>query len=247
MNSRIIVAGIDTEVGKTVVSAILTEALGGCYWKPVQCGLPSDLAWVQERLSCKAHSFPSSFTLLSPCSPHLAARKEGVRIEARSLTPPTCALPLIIEGTGGLLTPLNETETWVDAAVNWNAYWILVYRPYLGSLNHFALTIESMRRRNIPLLGVIFNEEEDLETQKMLLKKANSRCLGRLAWQKQLTLGTVQRIAMQWKPSILSALGQRETRPVFGILSPRQRLQRLLSPLLEGEDLTSTLKQARRI
>jgi len=204
---RIIVVGINTDVGKTVVSAILTEALGGCYWKPVQCGPLADLDWVQERLSGKARCYPSTVSLCSPCSPHLAARKEGMKIEAKKLILPACSLPLVIEGTGGLLTPLNETETWTDAAIHWKARWIVVHRHYLGSLNHFALTVESMKHRNLSLLGVIFNGEGDLETEEMLLKKANARCLGRLPWQKQLTPKQVQRIGREWRPSLLSALG----------------------------------------
>ncbi len=194
-------------MGKTVVSTILVEALGGCYWKPVQCGLPGDPAWVQERLSSPSRCYPSAFSLGTPCSPHLAARKEGVRIFASHLIPPACSLPLIIEGTGGLLSPLNDTETWADAAAHWKARWVLVHRHYLGSLNHFALTIESMRNRKLPLLGVIFNGKGDLETEEMLLKKAETRCLGRLAWQEQLTPKTVQEIAKEWRPSLLTALG----------------------------------------
>ena len=205
--NRIIVAGIDTEVGKTVVSAILTEALDGCYWKPVQCGLPEDMAWVQERLSCKTRCYPSNFSFGSPCSPHLAAKKAGMRIEAEKLIPPVCSRPLVIEGTGGLLAPLNETETWADAAIHWKACWILVHRHYLGSLNHFALTIESMKRRALPLLGVIFNGEGDLETEKMLLNKADACCLGRLSWEKQFTPKLVQGIAKKWSLPLISALG----------------------------------------
>ena len=207
MSDRIIVVGINTEVGKTIVSAILTEGLEGCYWKPVQCGQPSDRAWVQKHLSSKGRCYPSSFSLGTPCSPHLAAKKEGVRIEAKNLIPPVCSGPLIIEGTGGLLSPLNEIETWADAAIHWKARWILVHRHYLGSLNHFALTTESMKQRKLPLLGVIFNGEGDLETEEMLLKKADACCLGRLAWQKEFTPKILQRIGSKWKPSLLTALG----------------------------------------
>ncbi len=204
---RIVVAGISTEVGKTVVSAVVTEALDGYYWKPVQCGFPADKDWVEGNLSKRARCHPSSFSLHTPCSPHLAARKEGILIEARTLLPPASAEPLIIEGTGGLLAPLNEAETWADAAIHWNARWILVHRHYLGSLNHFALTIEAMKQRKIPLLGVIFNGESDAITEQMLLQKANTICLGRLAWQEQITSATIRRIAAEWKPSLLSALG----------------------------------------
>jgi dethiobiotin synthetase len=204
---RIIVAGIHTEVGKTVVAAILTEALGGGYWKPVQCGLPSDLSWVRERLSSQLICYASTFSLNTPCSPHLAAKKQGMRIEALDLIPPESSVPLIIEGTGGLLAPLNETQTWADAAMNWNAHWVLVHRHYLGSLNHFTLTIESMKTRKLPILGVIFNGEGDLETEEMLLKKAQTDCLGRLLWQEHLTSQKIQKLAKELRPSLLAALG----------------------------------------
>ncbi len=133
---RIVIAGINTDVGKTVVAAILTEALEGYYWKPVQCGKPCDRDWVSSKISFKNRCYPS-VDLSAPCSPHLAAKKEGIRIDARHLMPPSCPSYLIIEGTGGLLSPLNDVESWVDAAALWEAHWILVHRHYLGSLNHF--------------------------------------------------------------------------------------------------------------
>ncbi len=206
--NRIVVAGIDTEVGKTVVSAILAEALDGYYWKPVQCGLPADRDWVEENLSAKGRCYPSSFSLSTPCSPHLAARREGIRIDAGDFTLPIVAAPLIIEGTGGLLAPLNETETWADAAIQWKAQWVLVHRHYLGSLNHFALTVEAMERRKISLLGVIFNGEGDAVTEEMLLRKAASRCLGRLSWQEEFTPTILWSIAQEWKQTLFSALGR---------------------------------------
>lgn len=208
MNPCIVVAGIHTEVGKTVISAILTEALDGYYWKPVQCGLSRDSDWVQEQLTLPSRCYPSTFSLYTPCSPHLAARNEGVRIEASYLIPPSsCSAPLVIEGTGGLLSPLNETESWADAAVHWNARWILVHRHYLGSLNHFALTNEAMKNRKLALLGVIFNGEGDLRTEEMLLRNAETRCLGRLGWQEKLTPKVLQDIALIWRPSLRAALG----------------------------------------
>ena len=206
LRKYIVIVGINTDVGKTVVAAILTEALRGYYWKPVQCGLPHDRDWVSERLSLENRCYPERFLLTEPCSPHLAARYEGIRIEANRLEPPLCSEYLVIEGTGGLLSPLNETESWVDGAAYWDAHWILVHRHYLGSLNHFFLTVESMKQRNLPILGVIFNGDADLETEEMLLKKAKTRCLGRLLWQEQLTPKNIQKIAEKWRPTILSAL-----------------------------------------
>jgi len=199
---RIVIAGINTEVGKTVVAALLTEALKGYYWKPVQCGMARDRDWVDEKLSLKNRCFLESFCLKNPCSPHLAAELEGVRIEAKHLIPPVCLVPLIIEGTGGLLSPLNETESWADAAAHWDAKWVLVHRHYLGSLNHFFLTIEAMKQRKLPLWGVVFNRSGDLRTEEMLLKKANTSCLGRLLWQQELTPAWIQKTAKQWRGAL---------------------------------------------
>lgn len=202
---RIIVAGIHTEVGKTVVAAVLTKALGACYWKPVQCGTPTDSEWVKNVTG--QHCYPSGFFLKTPCSPHLAAKNEGVRIHIQNLQPPEHTGCLVIEGTGGILAPLNESDTWADAAALWQASWILVHRHYLGSLNHFLLTIEALKQREIPLLGIVFNGKADAATEEMLLQKAKSRCLGRLVWEKQLTKSRIEEIAHAWKPLLYSALG----------------------------------------
>lgn len=202
---NIVIAGIDTEVGKTVVAALFAIALQARYWKPVQCGTPSDLDWVKNQT--RQFCYPSDFSLKTPCSPHLAARYENIRIEANQLKPPRYDGLLIIEGTGGILAPLNETETWIDAAVQWDAGWVLVHHHYLGSMNHCLLTIEALKQRKIPLLGVVFNGEGDLETEQMLLKKADSQTLGRLAWEKELNPLKIKEIAYAWKPVLHKALG----------------------------------------
>lgn len=202
---RIVVAGIDTAVGKTVVSAVLTKMFEGCYWKPIQCGTPFDAEWVKQHTNRFCH--PSRFVFQAPCSPHLAARKEGVQIRAHQLEPPQHHRILIIEGTGGILAPLNETETWVDAALLWQAHWILVHRHYLGSLNHFLLTIEALKKRRIPLLGIIFNGEGDPSTEAMLLQKTKRPCLGRLLIEPSFTKDRIEEIATTWKPLWQTALG----------------------------------------
>ncbi len=196
---RIVVIGTSTDVGKTAVCAILTKKLNASYWKPVQCGLPTDREWIQSTTGRLC--FQDGITLKTPCSPHLAAKKEGVKLVAKDLLLPVSKAPLIIEGTGGLLSPLNENESWVDAALPWEAtHWILVHRHYLGSLNHFLLTIAFLREKRIPLAGVIFNGEGDAETEEMLLQRANTRCLGRLSWQKEWSKTVIQNLANQWPP-----------------------------------------------
>jgi dethiobiotin synthetase len=202
---RLIVVGIHTEVGKTAVAAVLAKALNAFYWKPVQCGLPSDADWVERYIPGRI--LPTQFTLQTPSSPHLAARKEGIRIAARDLRPPEIDHSLIIEGTGGIFAPLNETEVWLDAAIHWNAHWILVHRHYLGSLNHFLLTVAALRQRAISLLGVVFNGEGDPMTENMLLEKAASCCLGRLKEKEVFSLQRIGELSEIWQPALCQALG----------------------------------------
>lgn len=204
---RIVVAGISTDVGKTVVSAIIAEAIEGFYWKPIQCGILKDREWIQERLSKTDRCYPEGVDLQTPCSPHEAARIENRCIDKEQLLLPDCPGVLIIEGTGGILTPINETESWIDVALEWNAEWIIVHRHYLGSLNHFLLTIETLKHYQVPLLGVIFNGEGDFKTEKMLLQRAQTECLGRLEWQMQLTAEVILKIAKEWNPTLQLALG----------------------------------------
>jgi len=201
------VVGIHTEVGKTHAAACVTEALDGYYWKPVQCGLPRDTEWVQDLLSQKERCFEEKFLFHAACSPHLAAKEEGIVIRAEDLIPPACPHPLIIEGTGGLLSPLNEQECWVDAAMSWQAQFILVYRPYLGSYNHFFLTIEAMRQRNLRIIGIIFNTNVDPKEEEMLLERARTICLGRLPWHKSWKKEDVQRMGVDLQKTLCRAIG----------------------------------------
>lgn len=199
----IVIVGINTDVGKTVASTIITEALQGYYWKPVQCGFPRDTEWVNERLSLTNRCYPETFCLKTPCSPHLAAKLEGDHIKAKQLILPSCPGQLIIEGAGGFLSPLNDVETFADAIAIWDAKCILVYRPYLGSFNHFFLTLEAIRSRKLPLLGVVVNGTEDLK----YFFKTPIRVLGRLSCNQELTRARIQQIAEGWRQEIWQACG----------------------------------------
>jgi dethiobiotin synthetase len=187
------VIGIDTNVGKTVVSAILIEALQGYYWKPIQCGLPKDSEWIGGKC------VPERYMFKTPCSPHLAARIEGVEIDVGALRPPQVPGALIVEGVGGVMAPLTPSKTFLDVVDQWKAEWVLVHRHYLGSLNHFLLTLEALQHREMLLKGVVFNGEGDLETEKMLLNKARTQCIGRIAWQQELTKQFIRETAEEWK------------------------------------------------
>lgn len=156
--SPIFITGIGTDVGKTVISAIVTEALGALYWKPVQAGFDqgTDTEWVSARISGRVA--PEVYKLRLPASPHIAARADGVEISLEKILasmPPE--RPLVIEGAGGLMVPLNESEFIIDLVKKLNARVILVSRNYLGSINHSLLTAAVCQARGLDVAGWIFN------------------------------------------------------------------------------------------
>ncbi len=184
MTSRFVVSGTDTGIGKTVFAAALTRALDGCYWKPVQSGLEEETD--SERVArlaglSPARIFPEAYRLSAPLSPHLSARLDGVEIDAKMLVPPTTDRPLVIEGAGGLLVPLTEDLLFADVFAHWQVPVILCARTSLGTINHTLLSIEAMRQRGIPLLGVAFIGDENIETQRIIARFGKVRRLGRLA------------------------------------------------------------------
>lgn len=158
----IFITGIGTGVGKTLISAIVTEALGAHYWKPVQAGFAdgTDSEWVRERISASSHIAPELYKLKLPASPHIAAREEGTIISLDKIAAALPAgRPLVVEGAGGLLVPLNEREFVLDLVKKLEANVILVSRNYLGSINHSLLTAEVCRSHGLKVVGWIFNDQ----------------------------------------------------------------------------------------
>lgn len=182
---RFIVTGTDTEVGKTVFAAALTGALNAHYWKPVQAGTDPDGKGDSERVAelsgiAATRVLPESYRLATPCSPHLAARIDGVTIDPEHLTLPNVDGPLIIEGAGGVLVPLSETQVFADVFAAWSLPAIIVARTALGTINHSLLTIEALRSRGVPVLGVAFSGEENTESERIIAQLGNVKRLGRL-------------------------------------------------------------------
>ncbi len=169
----IFITGVGTGIGKTVVSAIVTEALEAAYWKPVQAGFSdgTDAAMVKRLLSNKKTIiYNEAYKLKLPASPHIAAREEGTRIDLEMIYQSYVKLfstnhhlstinYLVIEGAGGLLVPLNEKEFVIDLIKKLNAKVILVSRNYLGSINHSLLTASVCKANNIDVRGWIFNDQ----------------------------------------------------------------------------------------
>jgi dethiobiotin synthetase len=156
------VTGISTEVGKTVCSALLVKALEADYWKPVQSG-DLDLTDTMKVAHWTGTSLPSprfhpeTYRLTEPLSPHASAAIDGIRIELERFQLPPTERPLIVEGAGGLLVPLNEKDTVLDLMERLQLPVILVSRNYLGSINHTLLSIAQLRQRGIPLAGLVFS------------------------------------------------------------------------------------------
>ncbi len=203
----IIIAGISTDVGKTVAAAVTVLALEADYWKPVQCGLPRDTDWILQYCGTGLKTHPEAYQFKTPCSAHKAAKIEGRRVDVKEMMPPRTTKTLVIEGAGGILSPLNEETSWIDAALEWRGLWIVVHRPYLGSLNHFLLTMEALKQRHQEILGVVFNGEDDPTTEKMLMERTKTPCIGKLPWIETLTPQVLRNISTEWRPKLLHHLG----------------------------------------
>lgn len=191
------VTAIGTDSGKTLVSAILTEALEADYWKPVQAGEPTDSDMVRDLISnAQSVVHPEAVRLKMPASPHAAAAAENRRLRLADLwLPQDARQPLIIEGAGGCLVPLNDTESIIDLVPRLQAQVILVSNHYLGSINHTLLTAELLRQRNYPVEGIIFNGEANPATEDIILKRTGYRCLLRVEQHDKVDRALVRKYA----------------------------------------------------
>ncbi|MCH4822175.1 dethiobiotin synthase [Gramella lutea] len=182
MPKTFFVTGIGTEVGKTLVSAILTEAMQADYWKPVQAGdlENSDTHKLKKLVSNKeTQYFDNAWSLKTPMSPHAAAEIDGVEIKVKEIKRPETEKDLVIEGAGGILVPLNESEVIADL-ISKDDVVILVSRHYLGSINHTLLSIEALKNRGIEKIGVIFSGNEHPTTEAAIIKMGAVKVIGRI-------------------------------------------------------------------
>ena len=183
MKNAFFVTGIGTDVGKTVVSSILLEALQADYWKPVQAG---DLAFGDSDraksliTNKKSQFYPETYRLNTPASPHFAAEVDGIEIRLDAFQLPKTENTLIVEGAGGLLVPLNSIETVLDLIQKLKIPVILVSRNYLGSINHTMLSVEVLKQRNIPIAGIVFNGVPNPATESWILNASALTCLARI-------------------------------------------------------------------
>jgi dethiobiotin synthetase len=191
------VTGSDTDVGKTVVSAWLVARLGACYWKPVQAGTdPETDSDIVRSLSGAPPDriLPEAYVLPEPLAPHEAARRAGTAIDMAKLVPPPCERPLVVEGAGGLMVPLDEKSFTIDLAHELELPLILVVRSTLGTINHTLLSVEAIRRRGLPLAGVVVNGPETPHNRAAIERYGKVEVIAEIPWLDQLTPATLAAI-----------------------------------------------------
>ena len=178
----IVITGTDTDIGKTVFAAGLTSALGARYWKPVQAGLAdgSDAASVVALGVPASHVVPEAYRLTTPCSPHLAAEIDGIAIDPDRLALPQVDGPLVVEGAGGVMVPVTRDLIFADLFARWGKPVVLVARTGLGTINHSLLSIEALRSRGVPILGIAFVGDAVEDSETTIATLGNVRRLGRL-------------------------------------------------------------------
>ena len=192
------VTGIDTDSGKTIVSAILAQKLKADYWKPIQAGQPTDSDTVRSLVSKDTLVHPEGLILKAPMSPHAAARLEGVEVAIDQIRQPICHNDnLIIEGAGGIMVPLNDHEFVIDLAKKFDAEVILVSRNYLGSINHTLLSINYLQQNDFPVKGIIFNGELNTASEEFILKHSGLPCLGRIPLLEKIDTSAIQSLGKE--------------------------------------------------
>lgn len=205
MNKSIFVTGIGTEVGKTVISAILVEALQADYWKPIQAGDldNSDAMKIQRWISNSlTRIHPEAYRLRTPMSPHAAAEKDGIQIELPNIKLPNSQNFIIVEGAGGLFVPLNDKDDIIDLIQYLQMPVILVSKHYLGSINHTLLSIEALLHRNIPVAGLIFNGDENPSSESIIQQRSGVPILGRVGDLGEMNKDKVREWAERLKPAV---------------------------------------------
>jgi dethiobiotin synthetase len=203
---KLFVTGISTNVGKTITSAIIVEALEADYWKPIQAGdlENSDSHKVKSYISnSKSKIFENSYQLNTPASPHLAAEIDNITIDIKKIIEPKTKNHIVIEGAGGLFVPLNNTDSIIDL-IKPDYKVIIVSQHYLGSINHTLLTVEALKSRNINVAGIIFSGNENKSTEEIIIKKTNIKTIGRIEQEPYFDQNVITEYANLFRENLLN-------------------------------------------
>lgn len=203
---KIFITGIGTDVGKTIASSIITQALEADYWKPIQAGdlENSDSYKIQNYISNKktvVHQ--NSYKLQTPVSPHYAAKIDNITIDLKKIIEPKTINHLVIEGAGGVLVPLNNNDCIIDIIQN-DYKVIVVSRHYLGSINHTLLTFEALKSRKIEVVGIVFSGDENKATEEIILNKTKAKLLGRIDNEPYFDQNVIQYYADKFRENLLN-------------------------------------------
>jgi len=197
------VTGISTDVGKTIASAVMVEALQADYWKPVQTGDDSDSETISELISnTKTVIHKSSYSLKAPVSPHAAAALEGVYIDHNKIHEPKTENHMVIEGAGGILVPLNDSDTILDIIMP-TYHVVVVVKHYLGSINHSLLTIKWLLLKGYDV-AILFNGEPNKASEDIITKITGVPVLGRIGHEDPLTKEVVKKYAATLRPALMA-------------------------------------------
>ena len=189
MTQDLFVTGTDTNVGKTLLSALLVAALGRNYWKPIQTGAcegtdrQAVMKWAQvgtDRVCAESYIFEP------PVSPHLAASQEGITIDIQRVRRPVSSVPLIIEGAGGVLVPINDKAFMLDLMRHVGAPVIVAARTALGTINHTLLTVSVLRDAGLFVHGVVMIGKEDTENRRAVEHYGNVQVIGHIPWLERI-------------------------------------------------------------
>ena len=207
---KLFITGISTDVGKTIASAIIVEALQADYWKPIQAGDldNSDSHKIKRYISNdKTVIHENSYKLNTPASPHLAAELDGITIDLKKIAAPNPDSyrdknHLVIEGAGGIFVPINDKDCVIDL-IQKEYKVIVVSRHYLGSINHTLLTIEALKNRKINIVGIIFSGNENKSSEAIILNKTGIKCIGRIEQEPYFDQNVIKEYADLFRENLL--------------------------------------------
>ena len=201
MTGDLFITGTDTGVGKTLLSALLVAELNRRYWKPVQTGASegTDRAAVMNWADVPLEStHPEAFLFDPPLSPHLAAEQQGMRIDLETIRRPVDPNPIVIEGAGGVLVPINDQALMIDLIRLLQAPVIVAARTALGTINHTLLTVAAIRDAGLILTGVVMVGKENSDNRRAVERYGNVPVIGTIPWLDSINRANLCRVFEQY-------------------------------------------------
>lgn len=193
------VTAIGTDSGKTLISAALALALDADYWKPIQAGYPTDSEAIKELTAGAIRIHKEAFVLKTPASPHYAATVDNINIQLSDFNIPESQNTIVIEGAGGCLVPINNSEFVIELAKQFKTEVILISNNYLGSINHTLLTLEYLHKNSFNVKAIIFNGPKNQATEDIIMQNSKAPCFFNVPELEAVTADNVAKLAKQFK------------------------------------------------